>query len=133
VATTDFIAHMVIADSLVQTARPKEALSEWRQMLAAYPGNHDVQARLAVYEAANGDTLPLRRLIRESEKPTAYVAPWLIAWYYSQLGDVHSALKFLERAANERDSDVISVRWDPVCEHLRHEEAYQRVLKTIGM
>jgi TolB-like protein/Flp pilus assembly protein TadD len=129
----DFIAHMVIADSLVQTGRPKQALLEWRPMLEAYPGNHDVQARLAVYEAANGDPLPLRRLIAESEKPTAYVAPWLIAWYYSQLGDVRSALKFLERAANERDSDVISVRWDPVCEHLRHEEAYQRVLKTIGM
>jgi tetratricopeptide (TPR) repeat protein len=128
----DFIAHMVIADSLVQTAHPKEALTEWRRMLDARPDNKDVQTRLAVYEASNGDPLPLRKIIAESQKRTTYISPWVIAWYSMHLGDVRSALKFLEQAADERDSDVISVQWDPVFESVRHEEAYRRVLKKIG-
>jgi adenylate cyclase len=129
----DFIARMVIADSLLQTARPKEALSEWRRMLDALPDNQDVQARLAVYLAANGDARPLQRLIAEWQKATTYVSPWVIAWYSMHLGDVRSALKLLEQAADERDSDVISVLWDPIFDNIRHEEEYRRVLKKIGI
>lgn len=130
-ANEDFIPHMIIADSLVQTKRPQEALSEWRRMLETHPGK-EVDNRLTVYQAANGDTLPLRRLIEESQKSGAYVSPWTISWYYAHLGDVPSALKFLERAVDERDSDVISVRWDPVFDNVRRDDAYRQVLKKIG-
>jgi tetratricopeptide (TPR) repeat protein/TolB-like protein len=128
----DFIAHMVIADSLVQTARPKEALAEWRRMLDARPDNRDVKTRLAVYQAANGDVAPLQRIIVESQKTTTYVSPWVTAWYSMHLGDVRAALKLLDQAADERDSDVISVQWDPIFDGVRHEETYRRVLKKIG-
>ena len=129
----DFIARMVIADSLLQTARPKEALSEWRRMLDALPDNQDVQARLAVYSAANGDARPLQRLIAEWQKATTYVSPWKMAWYWMQLGNVPAALKSLDQAADQRDSDVISVLWDPIFDNIRHEEDYRRVLKKIGI
>jgi hypothetical protein len=128
----DFIAHMVIADSLVQTGRPKEALLEWRHMLDVLPDNKDVQTRLTVYEAANGNPAPLRRLIAEWRKATTYVSPWMIAWHSIRLGDVPTSLKFLEQAADERDPDVISVQWDPIFENVRHEDAYRRVVKKIG-
>lgn len=128
----DYIAHMVIADSLVQIARPKEALSEWRQMLDAHPGNKEIQTRLAVYQAVDGDKLPLRRIVEESQRPGTYVSPWVLAWYSMHLGDTGSALKFLGRAVEERDPDVISVQWDPVFESIRHEDAYRQAVKKIG-
>jgi hypothetical protein len=54
------------------------------------------------------------------------------AWYSMHLGDVRAALKLLDQAADERDSDVISVQWDPIFDGVRHEETYRRVLKKIG-
>ncbi len=128
----DFIAHMVIADSLVQTGHPKEALSEWRKMLDAHPENKDAQTRLAVYEAGNGDTQPLRRIIAQSRNPATYISPLTLAWDSMHLGDIRSAMKFLEQAAEERDSDVISVQWDPVFDSVRREDVYRRVVKRIG-
>jgi tetratricopeptide (TPR) repeat protein len=129
---SNFIAHMVIADSLTQTRHSREALWEWQHMEKLLPDNWDVQGRLAVYQAANGETVPLRRWMAESEKPGKYLSAWRRAWYSMYLGDSKAALALLQEAAGQHDADLISVRWDPVFDSIRRDSAYRRVVRQLG-
>jgi tetratricopeptide (TPR) repeat protein len=128
----NFIAYMVIADSLIQTGHPREALWEWQHMEKLLPDNWEARGRLAVYQAANGETAPLRRWMAESKAPGKYLSAWRRAWYSMYLGDSKAALALLQEAAGQHDADLISVRWDPVFDSIRSDLAYQRVIRQLG-
>ncbi len=42
------------------------------------------------------------------------------------------SLAMLKRAVQERDSDLISVRWDPLFDPIRNEPDYHWVVQKLG-
>jgi tetratricopeptide (TPR) repeat protein len=49
------------------------------------------------------------------------------ALYYMRVGDKESCLRLLRQAVDERDPDLISLKWDPIFDPIRDDERYKAI------
>ena len=70
----------------------------------------------------------LVRLEAEERKPAT-----VIAGVYAVLGENEKALKWLERAYNERSGYLPAIRSDFIFESLRNEARYQALIEKMGL
>jgi TolB-like protein/Flp pilus assembly protein TadD len=82
-----------------------------------------------------GDVEEATRIVHELSLLTAkrYVAPTSLAFAYLGLQDNGSALQWLERAADERESTLPSILWDPVCDVLRQGPRFVELMRRTGL
>ncbi len=128
----DYVARLVLADSLVQIGKPAEAITAWKPMLDFTPNDKSAAFRMAFYQAANGNPGPLKVIVAEHEKSPWSSSFWIQAQSYIRLGNRSAAMRLLNRAADVRDSDLVSVRWDPAFDSIRNQPEYYRLLQKLG-
>jgi hypothetical protein len=66
-------------------------------------------------------------------RATRYVDPFVISQIYGSLGDEINALKWLERAVNEKSAGVAYVRVFPTFDSLRNNPRFLALLKQMGL
>jgi tetratricopeptide (TPR) repeat protein len=64
---------------------------------------------------------------------TRYVPPSAKAYVYLGLGQKEVALDYLDRAYEERDTEMIFLRGDPWLSPLRNEPRFQALIKKVGL
>jgi serine/threonine protein kinase/Flp pilus assembly protein TadD len=95
------------------------------------------RAHMVVLQARAGQTevarASLRLLTKEITAQHERLGPGQLAYIQIALGEREAALQQLERAAEERDSDLLWLAVDPRVDPLRQEPRFQSLLKTLGV
>jgi hypothetical protein len=71
--------------------------------------------------------------LRKLEEGYAVDAAYQIAAIYAASGDVDSALTWLDRAREQRDSGLATIQREPVFRPLHGDPRYAELLKKIGL
>jgi eukaryotic-like serine/threonine-protein kinase len=121
-------ARGAIADAVTANERALSlaghAATGWRAHLIV------LQARAGKTEAAKA---ALGQLTKDVARQREWLGPGQLAYIYTALGEHDFALRQLEQAAAERDSDLLWLAVDPRVDALRQEPRFRNVLGVLGL
>jgi TolB-like protein/Tfp pilus assembly protein PilF len=128
------VGHRLLAWAYVIARMEAEAVDEAKK-LVSIEEREDNTALLAMMYAYAGrieeSNVILDRLL--DSRATRYVDPFVISQIYGSLGDEINALKWLERAVNEKSAGVAYVRVFPTFDSLRNNPRFLALLKQMGL
>jgi hypothetical protein len=116
---------------LLATGRPAEALTAFQRGAAA----DYAKAGVARAQAALGRTDEARRIAAELERDARrrYVQPYTIALVYVSVGDRDAAFRWLDKAYEDRATQMVSLttsrQWDPI----RSDPRFQALVRRVGL
>jgi TolB-like protein len=89
-------------------------------------------AGIVIRAATNlpGARADFARVLKEGVPPMAHNFASSI---FAALGDRNSALDELEKALAARETDLVSIQWDPGFDMLRSDPRYRRVMSALGL
>jgi tetratricopeptide (TPR) repeat protein len=128
--------HTDLARALELAGRYEDALAEFRvaETLAPKGPPEPSSGRAHVY-AQMGRHEEARRILGEliARSSTQYVSPYGIASIYACMGEVETALEWLERAYEEHDQTLVWIKVHPRLDPLRGQPRYQAILDKMGL
>ena len=71
--------------------------------------------------------------ILKQQSKQRHIAASDIAWDYIHLGEKDQAFKWLEKAYQERDPVLCSLKTDPIFDSLRPDPRFKALLKKMGL
>jgi serine/threonine protein kinase/Tfp pilus assembly protein PilF len=116
--------------------RPLEAIPEYQKAVDLSEGDTDPTAGLAHAYATAGQRANAEKILREllRKAKTSYISPYMIATIYAGLGDKDNAFDVLEKAYNERSSDIpYFIKADLRIDSLRSDPRFADLLRRIGL
>jgi len=126
-----YFARYMLAQTLVLEGAIDEGIREAQK---AREGSDDpaVLAVLGFAYARKGDRQQAMKVLAQlaEESATQFVPASAFAFVYLGLGDNEHALDWLEKGYDDRSSNVIKV--DPVCDPLRGDPRYERLVARIS-
>jgi TolB-like protein/DNA-binding winged helix-turn-helix (wHTH) protein/Tfp pilus assembly protein PilF len=84
-------------------------------------------------EAAIRSVLLWRLKQREEVARNRRTSPYWFAAQHTELGEVDAAFEWLEKAFNERDSELVSLKVDPAFDGVRSDARYVVLVRRIGL
>ena len=113
----------------------EQAIKDYLDALELSPGNPNYLAALGHVYASSGNTVEanntLDTLFVVSKREP--VSPFFFALVYAGLNDKENALKWLEKAVEEKSGSVRYLKMEPRLENLRKEPRYIALMKKIGL
>ncbi|MEP7339704.1 MAG: tetratricopeptide repeat protein [Acidobacteriota bacterium] len=88
--------------------------------------------RLAIF-AQSGRLAEARELLPFVIKEHSKTAPYIVASAYAALGDQESAFTWLQKAADQQQADLVSLKIDPAFDSLRADPRYAALLLRVGL
>jgi TolB-like protein/Tfp pilus assembly protein PilF len=137
-------AHSVLGNAYLQKGSYEAAMSEYEKVLGLSQGVAVVEramkaviahAQAKVGKRSEAENL-LAELIAESdeETPSAHrVSPHAIAEIYVALGDKEQAFAWLNRALNDHDPQMVSLRVNPTLDDLRSDPRFADLVRRVGL
>jgi|GEM_PF-3564840 len=130
-----FLAHLWFGRPYLEKGMFPEAIAEIQQAVELSGGSTISLAVLGHALAAAGRPTEARvvldRLLERAK--TAYVPSYWIALIYTGMGDVAPALRWLDRAEEERSSWLAWVKVEPRFDGLRQEARFQALLRRMRL
>jgi tetratricopeptide (TPR) repeat protein len=113
----------------------KEAIEEIREALRLSNGDVRMLATLGHAYAVSGNRTEALKILGELQQQShnRYVSPYFIAVVYVGLGDDEEALRWLEKAYEERHPYLILLKVEPVFDNLRKNERFLDLQKRVGL
>jgi len=133
---TLWLTHYWFAVGYEGTGQRREAIPEYQKAVDLSQGDTDPTAGLVHAYAAIGQRANAEKILREllANSKTRYVSPYMIATIYAGLGDKDRAFEFLEKAYNERSSDIpYFIKADLRIDNLRSDPRFADLLRRIGL
>ncbi len=129
-----FPAYVHLADTYAHKAMFDEALQALQKALKLSNGELSVKGRIAYLYALSGKEKEARRILAELEdySKKKHVSPITFARIYCGLGEKDKALDWLEKAYEERDSGVTSLKGYYTWVSLSSFPRFKRLLKKVG-
>lgn len=127
------VAHWGLAQCYRLLRRFDEQIEQLRQAVQLSGNSTYMRAHLAYGYAVAGDrtrALALRREI-EAEAAQNYVAPYHFALIAAGLGETGEAIRWLERAYEDRSGWLVFLPVEPEFQGMRHEPAFQQLLSRV--
>ena len=127
-------AHLYLGWAYEQKKRYAEAISEYQKAIALQQGNPTLAAHLARGYAAAGKRTEALNIISQLGQLSKgrYVSPYVIAQVYTALDDPDRAFQWLEKAYQERDSDLDELKTEPGFDSLRPDPRFQDLLRHMN-
>ena len=112
-----------------------EAIKDFRHALEIYPGDANYLAALGHVYASSGNKAAARDILDTLfvENKNVPVSPFFFALVYAGLNDKENALKWLEKACEEKSGSVRYLKMEPRLQNLRNEPRYIALMKKIGL
>lgn len=108
------------------------ALAEFRKRQSLTPGSYgDIPQALALSGREEEARAELQRLLKLASE--RHVQALDIATVYASLGEKHLALEWLERAFDDRSTNLGFLTQDPTFDALRDEPRFLAVVKRVGI
>lgn len=115
--------------------RYEEAVVELNRAIAPAGRRPVYVANLGYIHALSGKTAEANKMLEELMRRanTEYVSPYDIASVYTALGEREKAFAWLEKAVQERDVAIISLKVDPYWDSLRADPHFADLLRRVGL
>jgi tetratricopeptide (TPR) repeat protein len=131
----DWLAHNWLGIGYQGSGQTMQAISEYQKAVELSQGDSDPTAALAHAYAAVGRKADAQKILgawlRQSE--TSYVSPYMIASVYAGLGNKDKAFEYLEKAYQERSSDLsYFLRADLRIDSLRSDPRFQDLVSRMN-
>jgi len=127
------VAHYELGIALLKKEKVSEAIAELVRARELESGPRMVSA-LAFAYGTGGESKKAQELIAELEADWArrYVSPFSIALAHAGLGDVETAIDWLEKARAERSDAMAILKVHPMLLHLHSNPRFVRLAKDVG-
>ena len=133
-------AHSVLGNVYVQMEMYDEAMAEYQKVIELSKGvavlETAMKAIIGHLHARRGDRSEARRILDEVAKAAAEdinVSAYVIAAIHSALGERASAFEWLDRAYEQREVNLVSLKVDPSLDGLRADERFADLVKRVGL
>jgi serine/threonine protein kinase/Flp pilus assembly protein TadD len=117
------------------SGRVEDAIPEYQKAVELSHGDQDPTASLAHAYATLGRKAEAEEILRQLQRQskTSYVSPYIIAAIYAGLADKNRAFEYLEKAYQERSSDVLYfLKADLRLDNLRSDPRFQDLLRRMN-
>jgi eukaryotic-like serine/threonine-protein kinase len=127
-------AHRIIGLACGQLGRHEEAVASLQKALDSAPGAPLYVAHLGHAYALAGEAYGARRALAELGEMARrqYVSAYYFAIIHLGLGKLDEALKWLEKAYEERAGFLAYLKVEPLFDPLRTEARFQDLLRRVG-
>jgi len=128
-------AHMYMAQALEQKGNFKGALQEFETTIQLAGGSSCVKAMKAHAHAAAGDRSSAREILHGLKRTSSRkcMPSYDIAATYAALGESNQAVKWLNRACDERNMKLFTLTQDPRFDPLRHRPEFMQIVEQVGL
>jgi TolB-like protein/DNA-binding winged helix-turn-helix (wHTH) protein/Tfp pilus assembly protein PilF len=132
--SNEWLAHYWLGVGYEGSGQTREAIPEYQKAIELSQDDSDATAALGHAYATSGRKAEALKILREWQRQseTSYVSPYMIATVYAGLGDKEKAFEFLEKAYQERSSDLpyflrADLRMDSLRSHPRFQDLMHRM------
>jgi len=133
--SNNWVAHYWLAVGYEGSGRTREAIPEYQKAVQLSQGDSDPTASLAHAYATTGNKEKAQKILHEwmRQSETSYVSPYMIATIYASLGEKDRAFKYLEKAYQERSSDLpYFLKADLRMDSLRSDPRFQDLMRRMN-
>jgi serine/threonine protein kinase/tetratricopeptide (TPR) repeat protein len=129
------VTHQYLALAYGRSGKYEDAIIEMNKAIALAGRRPVYVANLGYIHALSGRTAEANKMLEElmGRAKTEYVSPYDIASVYAGLGDREKALAWLEKAVQERDLAIISLKVDLYWDRLRDDARFADLLRRVGL
>ena len=130
-----WLTHYFLGVGSEGTGKTMEAIAEYQKAVELSRGDQDPAAALAHAYATLGRRAEAEKILGEwrRQSQTSYVSPYMIATVYASLGEKNKAFEFLEKAYQERSSDLpYFLRADLRIDNLRSDPRFQDLMRRMN-
>ena len=129
------MGHLVIGQAYVQKRMYEEAIAELRKSLPLSGGDVRPLADLGYVLARAGKRDEAQEVLDGLQRLSQqkYVSAYFIALIYVGLGEKDQAFQWLERAYEERNAHMISLKVEPVFDPLRSDPRFANLVRRVGI
>src|SRR2546425_208985 len=130
-----FPAYQDLAEAYIEKSRYDEAIEVLEKAMALSKGASTIKGRLGFAYARAGRAAEARAILREMEEDSKhkYVSPVALAIVNCGLGENQNAIRWLERAREQRSGGLLSLKIRPLWASLRAEPGFTEVVKSLGL
>ncbi len=130
-----YIAHFNLGQAYRKAGMFDKAIAEFERARALSGNNPFPLASLGAAYGFSGRKADAERVLKELREISkrGYVSPFLLAAVYVGLGEKEQAIKWLEKAYEERDSLLPWIKVSPTFDSLRSEPRFQDLVRRIGL
>jgi tetratricopeptide (TPR) repeat protein len=128
------VAHLCLAQTYMQEGRYDAAIEACHK--ARYLGGTVHVFRVLGYAyAISGDKARAEQVLEELNRlaTDAYIPPYAVATIYAGLGERDEAFEWLDKALEQRDAELIWLKWDPLLDSLRSESRFRVLVDRVGL
>ncbi len=139
-------ARSVLGNAYLQQGFYKQAMAEYQKVLELSKGAAIVEtamkAIIAHAHAKFGKRSKAERLLnelmrlsktRDQSSPAFDVSPHSIAEIYSALGQKEKAFEWLNKAFEQRDMQMVSLKVNPTLDPLRDDRRFTELMRRVGL
>jgi tetratricopeptide (TPR) repeat protein len=130
-----WLAHFLLGVGYEGAGQTMEAIPEYQKAVELSGGDQDPAAALAHAYATTGRRAEALRILREWQRQsqTSYVSPYMIATVYASLGEKNKAFEYLEKAYEEKSSDLpYFLKADLRVDNLRSDPRFQDLMRRMN-
>jgi len=130
-----WLAHFLLGVGLEGSGKPREAIPEYQKAVELSQGNSDPMAALGHAYAVTGNRAEAEKILQEWQRQseTSYASPYMIATVYAGLGEKNKAFEYLEKAYQERSSDLpYFLKADLRMDSLRSDPRFQDLMRRMN-
>jgi TolB-like protein/DNA-binding winged helix-turn-helix (wHTH) protein/Flp pilus assembly protein TadD len=131
---TFYIVHSLLALNLAKKGMLQAATSEFEKSLALERHPYTLMWLGNLYAVSGRRRQALEiihELARRSGPNQAYAYPTAVIW--AGLGENDTALDWLDKAFEERESDLVMLKVEPSFDRLRPNPRFQRLMRRLGL
>ncbi|MGW8268142.1 MAG: hypothetical protein ACWGSQ_17380 [Longimicrobiales bacterium] len=129
------LTHVGLADTLMRMDRREEAVVHLEEAVRLGGRAHAFLGMLGGFRGLQGNKAAARTILEELEARQAagYAPGFWMATAYAGLGRMEEAFRCLDRAVEERDSNLLYLSVVPRAFHLHDDPRFRTILERIGL
>jgi tetratricopeptide (TPR) repeat protein len=129
------LARFYLGKCYAEKARYEEAAREHRRAIEASGESAMLRAALAFSYARSGRVREARAVLAKMNESArrGYVSPYSFATIYAGLGDSREALMWLQRAFEDRDPQLVTLKDHIHFDGLRHDPQFADLVHRVGL
>jgi tetratricopeptide (TPR) repeat protein len=132
---TFWIAHLFVGDAYLAESRYEEALEAYQKAEKYSGGISQTTSLIGYVHAKAGRRTDAEQYLRKLEGTgqSRYVSPYYLALLHLALGHSEQALRYLDRAYEERDVHMVFIKVDPKWDPLRTNLRFVQLTEAMNL
>jgi serine/threonine protein kinase/tetratricopeptide (TPR) repeat protein len=127
-------SHNLLGWAYLQQSRYKESMTEIQKAVEMSGREAAYLASLGRVSAASGQREAVAKVLDELNalSKQRYISPYYVAAIYVAMGDKEESFRWLQKAYDEHDLNLVYVKVDPAFDGLRSDRRFADLLNRIG-